>query len=389
MKRIMIVLIAVLLFVLLAFSPSPLRAARPALPTGFTRVELGWGLSEPTAIVFPGRKKMWVTEKGGAIRIVKQSGVLLADPLLTLSVNTDSERGLLGIALDPNYASNGYFYVYYTTGPDAKNYSGQPKNRVSRFHKRPNKPGYSEKVILDLIPSDAGNHNGGDIHFGFDGKLYISVGDSGCDTCHDQAQTLDTLRGKILRINSNGTIPTDNPFYNTPGARKEIYAYGFRNPWRFGLRASNQSYIVADVGQGTWEEIDSLSEGGNFGWNVYEGPCPSSNLSCNLNTVDYGSTIKPIHWYNHGGGGETGNVIAGGVFAENSNYPAPFANAYFYGDEGAGWVHYLTLDSNNQVLTSGTFDDDAGADSFGNGRDGNLYAVSYWNGVIYKYVYAP
>lgn len=389
MKRILFVTLMVMVLALVVFAPQSTHAARPALPTGFTRVTLGSGLSEPTAIVFVTPKKMFVTEKSGSIRIVKRNGHLVGFPLITFSVNTDSERGLLGIALDPNYASNGLIYVYYTTGPNAKDYSGQPKNRVSRLKPRQNKPGYKEKILLDNIPSDAGNHNGGDIHFGFDGKLYIAVGDSGCDSCHAQAQTLDTLRGKILRLNSNGTIPTDNPFYNTPGARKEIYAYGFRNPWRFGLRPSNQSYLVADVGSGTWEEIDSLEAGGNFGWNVYEGPCPSDNLSCNPDTVNYNGTVKPIHWYNHGGGGETGNVIAGGVVAENSNYPSPYAGAYFYGDQGHGWVHYLTLDSDNHVLTQGDFDDGVGADSFGIGLDGNVYAVSYSNGEIYKYVYTP
>lgn len=389
MKRMLVVSVLLLLFCLTTIAPPAARAAPSALPSGFTRIALGSGLSEPTAIVFPGRKKMFVTEKGGAVRIVKSNGVLVSDPLVTFHVNTESERGLLGIALDPDYAANHAFYVYYTTAPGAKNYSGEPKNRVSRLNPRKNKPGFREKIILDQIPSDAGNHNGGDIHFGFDGKLYISVGDSGCGACHDQAQTLDSLRGKILRINGNGTIPTDNPFYNTPGARKEIYAYGFRNPWRFGLRSSNQTYIVADVGEGTWEEIDSLEAGGNFGWNNYEGPCLADTPNCNPNTTDFGSTIKPIHWYNHSSGSEIGNVIAGGVFAENSNYPAPYANAYFYGDEGAGWVHYLTLDGNNHVLTQGDFDNDAQAAAFGRGRDGNVYAVSYGAGAIYKYVYTP
>jgi hypothetical protein len=123
---------------------------------------------------------------------------------------------------------------------------------------------------------------------------------------------------------------------------------------------------------------------------MFEGPCPSNNLACNPQTVNYGATIKPIHWYNHSSGSETGNVIAGGVFAENSNYPAPFANAYFYGDGGGGWVHVLTMDSSNQVLQK--YDFDAGLSypvSFGNGPDGNIYVVDFGGGVIYKYVYTP
>ena len=387
MKRMLFAVTFVLLFAGFVFAPSPTRAARAALPSGFTRVELGAGLNSPTAVAFNGNK-LFVTEKGGAIRLVRANGVLRNKPVHTLHVSEESERGLLGIALDPNYGTNGFMYVYYTTAEGAKQYSGTPENRVSRLKKRKNAAGFKEKILLDHIPSTNGNHNGGDIHFGFDGKLYISVGESGC--CPDDSQGLDTLRGKILRINSNGTIPSDNPFFNTAGARQETYAYGFRNPWRFGKRASNQTYVVSDVGSGTWEEINSLAAGANYGWPDYEGPCPSNNLGCDPNLVNYNGTIAPIHWYNHNTGTETGNVIAGGVFAENSNYPAPYANAYFYGDTGAGWVHVLTMDNSNTVTNQYEFDDDTnGPVSFGNGPDGNIYVVSHYGGVIYKYVYTP
>lgn len=367
--------------------PEATRAARPVLPAGFTRVALGAGLNGPTAVAFHGAR-MFVTEQGGAIRIVRANGTLRGKPWATLHVSTQSERGLLGIALDPNYASNGFVYVYYTTGPGAKKYSGTPENRVSRLKLKADKSGVRERILLDHIPSTNGNHNGGDIHFGFDGKLYIAVGESGC--CPNDAQGLNTLRGKILRLNADGTIPADNPFFNTPGARKETYAYGLRNPWRFTERLSNQSYVVADVGGGTWEEVDSLQAGGNYGWPLYEGPCPSGNLSCNPATVNYGATIPPIHWYHHSTGSETGSVIAGGVFAENSNYPAPYANAYFYADSGAGWVHTLTLDNSNQVTAQNEFDEGLGYPvSFGRGPDGNVYVLDYGGGVIYKYVYTP
>jgi glucose/arabinose dehydrogenase len=385
MKRLLVVGALLCLLVLLAATPSATSAYRAGLPNGFTRVALGNGLVQPTAMVFEKNGRIFVTEKGGKIRVIKPNGKLRAKPLTTLSVNTFSERGLLGIALDPNYNTNGRIYVYYTTGPNAKRYSGTPENRVSRLKQRSDKSGFKEKIILDHIPSTNGNHNGGDIHFGFDGKLYISVGESGC--CPHDAQELDTLRGKILRINPNGTIPTDNPFYNTPGARKETYAFGLRNPWRFGMRKSNQTYIVSDVGSGTWEEINSLVKGGNYGWPRYEGPCPSNNLNCNPNSVNYEETIAPKHWYGRSGP-ESGNVIAGGVFAENSNYPAPYANAYFYGDTGAGWVHVLTMDGNNNVTNRYDFDVNASPVSFANGPDGNIYVVNY-DGVILKYVYNP
>jgi glucose/arabinose dehydrogenase len=386
MNRVMFALLGVLAWGVFALTPQLLRAAPPTLPAGFSRVALGSGLNGPTAMAFKG-SKIFVTEKTGAIRIVRANGVLRPSPWATLHVSTESERGLLGIALDPDFAANGFVYVYYTTGPGAKKYSGTPENRVSRLKRRVNKSGVREKILLDHIPSTNGNHNGGDIHFGFDGKLYISVGESGC--CPSDAQELNTLRGKILRLNPDGTIPTDNPFYNTPNARKETFAYGFRNPWRFTLHASNQSYIVADVGQNTWEEIDSLQASANYGWPLFEGPCPGDNLSCNPATVNYGATTPPIHWYNHNSGTEQGFVIAGGVFAENSNYPAPYADAYFYGD-GAGWVHALTLNHSNQVTARNDFDDSlAYPVAFGRGPDGNVYVADYGGDVIYKYVYAP
>lgn len=393
MKHVMLALLFTLVAAALAGAPQRLHAApqdhcsSASLPPKFSCVALGGGLSEPTAMAFePTSKRIFVTEKGGALRIIRPNGTLAPTPFATFHVSTESERGLLGIAFGPNYAKSGYVYVYYTTGPGAQNYSGTPENRVSRIRKT--KTGsISEKVILDHIPSTEGNHNAGDIHFGFDGKLYIAVGDGGCGC--NAAQRLNTLSGKILRIHPNGTIPTDNPFYNTAGARREIFAFGFRNPWRFTLRSSNHSYIVADVGQSTWEEIDVLTQGKNYGWPQYEGPCPSSNLGCDPSNVNRHGTIKPIHWYNHSGGGEVGNVIAGGVFAENSNYPAPYSDAYFYGDAGAGWVHTFTLDSTNDPSAVHEFDQLSAPVSFGNGPDGNLYAVDLGAGLIYKYIYTP
>jgi glucose/arabinose dehydrogenase len=199
---------------------------------------------------------------------------------------------------------------------------------------------------------------------------------------------LGTLRGKILRLNRDGSIPTDNPFYDTPGVRRETFAYGFRNPWRLGKRSSNQTYIVADVGQVKWEEINSLEAGGNYGWPTYEGPCPY-NTNCEPALTDFGTTIPPIHHYHHSTGSERGSSVSGGVFAENSNYPAPYAGAYFYGDYGAGWVHGLTLDNTNQVTGRFDFDTLDGPVSFGGGPNGDIYVADIHAGLVYKYVFVP
>lgn len=386
MKKFYLMFIFLALGTVLAPTLPRAQAAETALPPKFTRVHIGAGLSGPTAMAFAGDETL-VTQKTGAIRVIGADGILRRKPFHTLSVNSEGERGLLGIAVDPAFATNGVVYVYYTTGPGAKLYSGTPQNRVSRLKQRTSGK-IKEKILLDSIPSPDRIHNGGDIQFGFDGKLYISVGDGGC--CSQEAQELDTLHGKILRLNRDGTIPTDNPFYNTPGARKETYAFGFRNPWRIGRRATNQTFLVADVGAGKWEEINSLAAGANYGWPLFEGPCPWNNINCDPAVVNYGATTKPIHWYGHTSKDEKGIVVVGGVFAENSNYPAPYANSYFYADGDAGWVHVLKLNAKNEVKQQLAFDEIPGYPvSFANGPDGNIYVVDFTGGVIHKYVYTP
>ena len=375
-----------------------------ALPTGWSLVPVASGLSQPTAFAFKGAQ-IFVTEKAsGQVRVVRPDGSLRPLPLLTVNVSSQSERGLLGIALDPDFATNKLIYVYYTTGPGALGYTGSPKNRVSRFtFVSGTGTAIDETVIVDNIPSDAGNHNGGDIQFGFDGTLYVAVGDGG--TFHPDAQGLSTLRGKILRVYGDGTSPPDNPYRNQPGARrcgrptgpppgtgpcKEIYAYGFRNPFRFSLRETNSSLIVGDVGEGTWEELDTLVSGGNYGWNTYEGPC-LTNVNCNPSTAPYPAELEyPIHFYNHGGAGETGQTIIAGAFAENgSTYPPPYLGAYFYGDFSANWVHVLTMDANNAVTGQLDFATLTQPVCFRNGPDGNVYVLSYGNGALSKYVFTP
>lgn len=363
------------------------RIAESALPMGFKRVQIASGISSPTAFAWVG-SHIYVTEKNtGRVRVVRPNGTLRSKPYVDLHVSNQSERGLLGIAVHPNYRMHPYIYLYYTTGPGALNYTGSPRNRVSRFTSA-NGVGTNEKIIFDNIPSDGGNHNGGDIHFGFDGKLYIAVGDGG--VFHNAAQNLNSLRGKILRINSDGTIPNDNPFYKTnKGKKRAVFAYGFRNPWRFTLRPSNQTYVVADVGQNNWEEVDVLHSGGNFGWNNYEGPCPANNVGCNPDMTNFGTTIPPIHYYNHSGGDETGHSIIGGTFSNGLNYASQYADAYFYGDYEAGWVHVLTMDSNNTVTNQLNFDALSCPVSFGTGPDGNVYVADICSGAIYRYTYAP
>ena len=205
------------------------------LPAGFSETNVITGLSAPNSFVFTPDNRILVCQQGGALRIFDINGAPLGTgTALTLSVTSNSERGLLGIALDPDFSTNGFIYLYYTTSAGSLNPPATPKNRVSRFTMSGNAVlGGTEVILLDLIPSDAGNHNGGQLRFGADGKLYVSCGDGGANSSN--SQSLTTLAGKIHRINKDGSIPSDNPFFNNPGpgVRKEIWCYGLRNPWRF------------------------------------------------------------------------------------------------------------------------------------------------------------
>src|SRR5436190_4091285 len=228
---------------------APARAA--TMPVGFTETILSSALNNATAMALLPDGRILVTQQGGLLRVIK-SDALLAGAALTLTVDASGERGLLGVAADPSFASNGFIYVYYTV-------PGSPAhNRVSRFTMTGDTAA-TEVVLLNLDNlSAATNHNGGALHFGNDGKLYIAAGENANSA---NAQTLANLLGKILRINSDGTITADNPFFSTPpGARKEIWAYGLRNPYTFDFRTDRRMFIN-DGGQSTYEEIDDVIAG--------------------------------------------------------------------------------------------------------------------------------
>lgn len=326
------------------------------------------GLSLPTAMEFAPDGRIFISEKRGTLRVVKD-GVLLATPFITLPVTTTSERGLLGIAFDPDFNSNGYIYLYYTKA------SNPIKNRVSRFTVSSTSPDIgdpsSEFVIVDDIASDAGNHNGGAIHFGPDGKLYISIGDGG--KIHTTSQSLGTLSGKMLRVNRDGTIPEDNPFVSVPGARPEIWAMGFRNPFSFAFDPITGKMFINDVGQQTWEEVDLGAPGANYGWPTCEGFCASTS------TPPY---INPVLAYGHNqklGGA----AITGAAFYTGTNFPPEKVGSYFYGDYVLGGIR--------EYSTSGTqtmfFAEARGPVDIRIAPDGTLYYISILDGALYRIQY--
>jgi glucose/arabinose dehydrogenase len=324
---------------------------------GFEHTLVTAGLSEPTAMEFAPDGRLFVCEKGGRLRVVK-GGTLLDTEFVAVSVNSFSERGLLGIAFDPNFSSNRFVYVYYTR-------SASPiKNRVSRFTASIGNPDVavpnSEVVILDDIGSDAGNHNGGAIHFGLDGKLYVAIGDGGSNASN--SQSLTTLSGKLLRINSDGSIPSDNPFVGDSEARGEIWALGLRNPYTFAVDPVSGKIHINDVGANTWEEINVGMVGGNYGWPLCEGMCGDPLF------------IDPIHAYDH----NVGDAITGGAFYRGTQFPNQYLGSYFFSDYLGGFIK--RLDIANQV--SDFWITGNGPVDLKVGPDGVLYYAAIFTGEI-------
>jgi glucose/arabinose dehydrogenase len=296
------------------------------LPSGFAETRVATGLAAPTAMAVAPDGRIFITQQGGALRVVK-NGALLTQPFLTVSVNAAGERGLLGVAFDPNFASNNFVYVYYTTATTPNH------NRVSRFTASAANADVaaagSEVQLLNLPNlSSATNHNGGAIHFGTDGKLYIAVGENANSS---NAPSLTTTLGKILRINPDGSIPSDNPFFSqTTGINQAIWARGLRNPFTFGVDPTNGRIHINDVGEGTWEEVNQGVAGSNYGWPQTEGPNPAGVAG-----VRY-----PIHSYTHASGG---CAITGGAFYRptTATFPPEYAGLYFFGDYCGGFIRTL------------------------------------------------
>lgn len=292
------------------------RARAATLPAGFSESVVASGLSSPTAMQFAPDGRLFVCEQGGQVRVIK-NGQLLPTPFVTLAVDSSGERGLLGIAFDPAFASNGFVYLYYTTPTSAH-------NRISRFTANGDVAASSSEVeILNLEAlSGATNHNGGAIDFGADGKLYVAVGDNANSA---NSQTLANRLGKMLRINSDGSIPFDNPFYMTAsGVNRAIWAFGLRNPFTFAFDSDGAQIFINDVGGGSWEEINEGRPGVNYGWPETEGSSTDPRFE------------NPLYAYPH----SMGCAITGGAFytPPTMQFPAEYSGDYFFADYCGGWI---------------------------------------------------
>ena len=295
--------------------------------------EIASGLDIPVFLTSPPNDdRLFIVEKVGTIRVV-EGGAMLPTPFLDIHdrVSGKTEQGLLGLAFAPDYATTGRFYVYYT--------DVQGDTRVSSFlvSSDRNHADASTEAVL-LTQSQPGvSHKGGDLAFGPDGMLYISLGDGGSHDGMDDGhgQSLDDLLGAMLRIDvSSGTgyvVPPDNPFVSTPGARPEIWSYGFRNPWRYSFDRATGDLYIADVGESRWEEVNRArategdGRGLNYGWSLMEGDV------CEQPGCDTTGLTLPTFEYGH----DQGCAIVGGYVYRGSALPA-LAGQYIFGDYCAG-----------------------------------------------------
>ncbi|MFA6958963.1 MAG: PQQ-dependent sugar dehydrogenase [Thermoanaerobaculia bacterium] len=345
-----------------AFSALPALSA--TFPGGFSETTVS-GLTAPTAMAIAPDGRIFVCQQTGALRVIR-NGALLATPFTTVTVDSTGERGLLGVAFDPDFLTNHFVYVYYTATTPAVH------NRISRFTASGDAAvPASELILLDLNDLSATNHNGGAIHFGRDGKLYAAAGENAVPS---NSQTLTNLLGKILRLNSDGTIPTDNPFYGTAtGNNRAIWALGLRNPFTFGVHPLSGRIFIDDVGQSTWEEINDGVAGGNYGWPDTEGPTSDPRF------------VTPIHWYANNNAVEC--AIAGGTFyaPEVRQFGASYTDSYFFADLCGGWIRRLDTGNASNAFGSGV----PNPVDLQIGDDGNLHYIARGAGAVVRVSWDP
>lgn len=323
-----------------------------------------------------GSNRIFIVEKRGIIRVFSNnSAVDSATDFfdITSKVSSSGELGLLGLAFHPNYTSNGFFYIYYNPTPSL--------SRISRFRVSDNDANKadleSEVTLLEIVQPET-NHNGGQLIFGPNGYLYIALGDGGgSGDPQYNGQNSNSLLGSILRIDvdaSNGNlnfgIPSDNPFIGDSNIRDEIYAYGLRNPWRMSFDTATGNLWTADVGQGQIEEINIITSGANYGWNVFEGTL------CFLGDCDASGMTPPIFEYTH----DNGDLSITGGFVYRGSEISSLEGKYIYGDFISGRIWTLDTNSKNELL----FNSRLNIASFGTDSNQELYVCDF-GGKIYKF----
>ena len=353
-------------------------------PAGFSSVQVVTGINGPTTMTFAPDGRIFVCEQQGSLRVVKD-GKLLPAPFVSVKVfgadgsTGQGERGLIGVVCDPDFPTNHYIYLYYTLASGAT-------NRIVRYTAAGDVAvAGSEKVILDLDPLvSATNHNGGAMHFGLDKKLYVAVGEN---TRRDSAQRLTSYFGKLLRLNTDGSAPSDNPFASSKNTHAQrVWSSGLRNPYTFAVEPGTGKIFINNVGEVSWEEINDASVGGrNFGWPTQPGG--------EGYTAGPGQT-QPIYAYPHQDGypDGTGCSITGGTFLSSpaTNYPAQYKGKYFFMDYCGKWINYFDPTSADPRNSRQPFGQQVGqGDVVGleTGPDGNLYYLARNGQALFKIIY--
>lgn len=372
MKKNFTLLILVCLINFVSYSQN-IIALQP-VATGFVR---------PATIENCGDSRLFVVQQTGQIIIIDSTGNKRNKPFLDISdrvLSSGNEQGLLGLAFDPDYLNNGYFYVNYI------NKSGN--TQISRF--KANYPNTaspaSEKKILQ-IQQPFNNHNGGDTRFGPDGYLYIGMGDGGSGgDPNNNAQNPQSLLGKMLRIDVHHgnpySIPADNPFVDSSRYKKEIWALGLRNPWRWSFDALNGNLIIADVGQETWEEVDYQGKAGgkNYGWRCYEGNHAYNTAGCNPQSF----YKYPIYEYEHSS--TTGDCSIIGGFVYRGKKYSSLKGKYFFTDYCSGIIRTLVIHNPNATEEDVYHGDSYAYTTFGVDNKNEIYLANASNGTIYHIV---
>lgn len=360
-------------------NPDPNRAAAVApeyqpFASGFT---------EPVSIANASDDRLFVVERAGRIRIVTESGTILEPPFLSIVGNVSSqqsEQGLLGLAFHPQYETNGWFYVNYT------NLAGD--SVVARFSVSadPDVADPDSEWIMLTVDQPYANHNGGDLKFGPDGYLYIFLGDGGSGGDPDNyAQNLQSMLGKILRIDVDSDvpygIPGNNPFLSDPEALDEIWAYGLRNPWRVSFDRTTGDLWIADVGQSAREEINfqsATSPGGvSYGWRCYEGDLPYNTSGCDAPE----NHVFPVFSYAH----PPHCAVTGGYVYRGSDYPGLYGR-YWFTDYCTGYLWSLQPDGMGGFTETEYGQKVTFISSFGENSAGELFACSMLDGTLYRLI---
>jgi glucose/arabinose dehydrogenase len=359
----------------------------PVLPTEeitITDAFPGVTFTRPVDVQHAGDERMFVVEQRGVISVVSGGS---QEPEKKVFLNIESqvrdqgnEEGLLGLAFHPDFESNGYFYVNYTT-------SSPNRTIISRFQvagSNPDQTDVTSEFILLEIGQPFGNHNGGQVAFGPDGYLYIGMGDGGSGgDPQNNSQDLTNLLGAMLRIDvdnmengQNYSIPADNPFANNQdGYREEIYAYGLRNPWRFSFDAENGDLWTGDVGQNRLEEINIVENGGNYGWRIMEGTqCFNPASNCDQNGL-----ILPVWEY----GRSAGDVSITGGFVYRGELIPQLKGLYIYGDFASGRIWSLDVSNPDNPSNTELMRVPFGLSSFGVDREDELYICGF-DGKIHR-----